>query len=77
MVELKYKCKCKKEEQSLFVLDREPNEGIEHYMNTIIRPALALHHQNLSPTCRQKELEYLKLYIAPDGTIGGSTTNTN
>lgn len=71
MVEIRYKCKCTKEEQTLFILERSEGENIEHYM-AYMQGQIGAHHFSLNPKCRQTKMKYAKLHIGANGSIGSA-----
>lgn len=74
MVEVKYKCKCQTDEQTLFILARNSNEEILHYMNYMQQQIGAHHADYGSKKCRNTTMEYAKIYVTPEGVIGGQET---
>lgn len=70
MIELAYKCSCMQDEQQFFVRERNDDEDIVDYMETVVRPALGIHHTKVSPLCQSPTVEYLKLPISDDKPLG-------
>lgn len=69
MVEIKYKCECQTVEQTIFILERNNNELIEHYMK-YMQMQIFIGHSKLSPRCKKTKMEYVKIYIENNGQIG-------
>ena len=67
MLTIQFKCSCTKDEQTMEVREREPEEPIELYMNYIQRVLGDWHRGRL---CLSTKLEYLKIPIPQEGRIG-------
>lgn len=65
-----YKCACMKDEAQVDVPSRNEDEEIMSWMN-ILGAALTVDHRRRSPLCMSEKMEYAKIYISPNGQIGG------
>lgn len=73
-LELLFKCRCMKEEKSLYMRERKSDEDIIDYMQDVQR-AVGAEHKKVSPLCRSAALEYLKLPVEGEriGDVKGGT----
>lgn len=69
-IEIRYKCRCLPEEVSFQMRERVQHEEILEFMNHV-QQAIAVDHNNRSPLCMAREMEYAKVPVEGD-TIGGS-----
>lgn len=67
-MEVKYKCRCMKEEATVLVPDRHKNSDLMRWMS-IVQQCLGYDHSARSPQCRSREMEYAKIPFT-DGSEG-------
>lgn len=72
-IEIRYKCRCLPREVSFHMRERLSHEPIEDFMKHV-QLAISVDHNNRSPLCLARALEYAKLPAEGDGigtTKGG------
>lgn len=73
-IEIKYKCRCLKDEVSFQIRERLDDEDIMRYMNHV-QHAIGVDHNNRSPLCISTTLEYAKIPVQGEkigGALGGT-----
>jgi hypothetical protein len=59
-MDIRYKCKCMKDEATLNVPDRRQNADLGDWMN-MLSVCISTDHRALSPLCMRTEMEYAKI----------------
>ena len=72
MVEIRYKCKCMREEAIVQVNHRGKNEDILNWMKNVVTKAIFLDHKIQSPYCTAKNTEYVKIHVPPGSEFVGA-----
>jgi hypothetical protein len=70
MIEIKFKCKCMVEESTVNVRYRYLSEDVAHWMKRVVQPALTYAHTEVSPRCKNTEMEYAKIPLGGAHGIG-------
>lgn len=72
MIEIIYKCRCMKAEETVQVREREEGEEIVDWVRDIVGAAIDEAHRARSPFCMATHMEYAKI-PAPENApfIGG------
>lgn len=76
-MKLQYKCKCLVNEVEIEVRERLPDEIIVHWVETVVGYAIGNDHNNRSPTCREKTVEYVKIPVPENAPYIGSKPRMN
>lgn len=63
MIEILIKCKCMIREVRIDVPNRRQNEDVTMWMQNVVIPEVSRAHQYLSPFCKSKTMEYIKIQI--------------
>ena len=72
MIEVKYKCRCMKDEAGVFVVPRDPNRDVVQWIDGPVMAAITYDHTTRSPFCRAEKLDYLKLPLDEQGLAIGA-----
>jgi hypothetical protein len=68
-----YKCSCHASEREVCVPDRVPDTDILEWME-IVQGCIGYDHKARSPHCRASKVEYAKIPIEEDQSIGVKAT---
>jgi hypothetical protein len=71
-MKLFYKCKCFDEQVEVEVRERLPDEDLLHWVETVIGMAVDHDHNQRSPSCREKNMEFVKVPMPENAPFLGA-----